>query len=117
MKLTSVTVDVINCTSAQKTLLLAADLGTRFTVSNLPSQAPASTMDFFIEGITYDIGPESFTVTFNTSAAAYANVWILDSASLSQLGTRPCSPTDGGLMAWTRPSLGSPVTTVTAALD
>ena len=86
VKLTSVTVDVINCTSAQKTLLLAADLGTRFTVSNLPSQAPAATMDFFIEGITYDIGPESFTVTFNTSAAAYANVWIWDSATQSQWG-------------------------------
>ena len=85
VKLTSVSVDLVASSLAQQALLLAADIGTRFTVTNLPAQAPASTMDFFVEGINDDIGPESFTVTFNTSAAAYADVWILDSSTQSQL--------------------------------
>jgi hypothetical protein len=85
VKLTSITVDLIDSSSSQITALLAADIGTRFTVSNLPSQAPAASMQFFIEGIDYQIGPEFFTVTFNTSAAAYADVWILDSSTQSQL--------------------------------
>lgn len=84
VKLTSISVDLINSSTAQQTLLLAADLGTRFTVSNLPSQAPATTMDFFVEGITLDIGPESMTVTFNTSAAAYADVALWDSGIWDQ---------------------------------
>jgi hypothetical protein len=66
---------------------LAAEIGTLFTVDNLPTQAPAATTDYFVEGITHDIGVNSFRISFNTSPAEYANVWTLDSASRSQLDT------------------------------
>jgi hypothetical protein len=72
-------------TSSVASALLAADIGTKFTLTNLPSQAPASTVDYFIEGGTEQIGVNSYTIEFNVSAAAYANVWQLDSATLSQL--------------------------------
>jgi len=85
VKLTSITVELTQASPAQQDLLLAADIGTRFTVSNLPSQAPASSMDFFVEGIGYEVGTDSFKISFNTSATDYANVWILDSSTQSQL--------------------------------
>lgn len=72
-------------TSSVATDLLAANIGTRFTLTSLPSQAPATTADYFIEGGTEQIGFNSYFIEFNVSAAAYANVWQLDSATLSQL--------------------------------
>jgi hypothetical protein len=81
----NVEVDVVSCAAALQADLLVAEIGTRLTLDNLPSQAPASTMDFFVEGIRYSITDSTFKVGFNTSAANYANVWILDSASFSQL--------------------------------
>lgn len=78
-------VDLVTCSSGLITSLIAADIGTKFTVTGLPSQAPSSTMTFFIEGITERIGAETYRIEFNVSPAAYANVWTLDSASLSQL--------------------------------
>lgn len=81
----NVAVDLTTCSSALKASLLAADIGIRFTLTNLPSQAPATTVSYFIEGITYNITDSTFRVSFNTSAADYANVWQLDSASYSQL--------------------------------
>lgn len=80
-----VVVDVINSSAAKAALLLAADISTRFTLANLPSQAPAATADLFVEGYTEDIGPERYGITFNTSPVAYSSVWVLDSATASQL--------------------------------
>jgi hypothetical protein len=65
--------------------ILAAEIGTRFTVDNLPTQAPASSADYFVEAISDDIGVNSWRRSFTTSPAEYANVWILDSATQSQL--------------------------------
>jgi hypothetical protein len=81
----NVTNDLTSSSSAKVTSLLAADIGTRLTVSNLPSQAPATTLDFFVEGVAETIGPETHRIEFNTSAAAYADVWILDSSTVSVL--------------------------------
>jgi hypothetical protein len=82
-----VAVELTGCSSALVASLLAAEIGTLFTVDNLPTQAPAATTDYFVEGITHDIGVNSFRISFNTSPAEYANVWTLDSASRSQLDT------------------------------
>jgi hypothetical protein len=82
-----VAVELTGCDSSLVASLLAAEIGTRFTVDNLPTQAPASSADYFVEGITYDIGVESFRMSFNTSPAEYADAWTLDSASRSQLDT------------------------------
>jgi hypothetical protein len=72
-------------TSSVATALLAADIGTKFRLTNLPSQAPATTMDVFIEGGTEQIGVNSYFIEFNVSPAAYANVWILDDPVYSVL--------------------------------
>lgn len=80
-----VKVHLNECSSSLITSLLAADIGTRFTTSGLPSQAPASSMDFFIEGITEDIGPEDYWISFNTSRPELSNVWRLDSSTYSVL--------------------------------
>lgn len=44
--------------SAQVTAVLAVELGSLVTISGLPTQAPASSMDFFVEGYTEVIGSE-----------------------------------------------------------
>jgi hypothetical protein len=72
-------------TSSVASALLAADIGTKFTLTNLPSQAPATTMDVFIEGGTEQIGANSYFIEFNVSPAAYANVWVLDDPVFSVL--------------------------------
>lgn len=81
-RLSSVPVDVLNGPTIK---LLAADISTRFTLANLPSQSPAADLDLFIEGISEEIGAEEWWMTFNTSAVAYSQVWVLESATASQL--------------------------------
>lgn len=87
VRIPSVSVDLLNCTSAQKTALLVREIGDRVTLSGLPSQAPSSSMDFFIEGYTETIGAESYRMTFNLSPASQSGVWQLDSSTYSVLGT------------------------------
>lgn len=87
VRVPSVSVDLLNCSSSQKTALLAREIGDRITLSGLPSQAPASSSDFFIEGYTEVIGAESYRMTFNLSPAELSGVWQLDSSVYSVLGT------------------------------
>lgn len=82
-----VQVDLLNTAAAKVPTLLTADLGTRFTITGLPATAPAPSVDLFIEGTTERIGATGYTIGFNTSPAALSNVWQLDSATYSQLGT------------------------------
>lgn len=79
----SVRVNLVN--SGLETLLLAADIGTRITLANLPPQAPASSMDFYIEGISEEIGVGVHWMDFNLSPAVLSTAWVLDSATSSQL--------------------------------
>lgn len=87
IRIAGISVDLLNCSSAQKTALLALEIGDRITLTGLPSQAPASSMDFFIEGYTETIGAESYRMTFNLSPASLSGVWQLDSSTYSVLGT------------------------------
>lgn len=76
--------------SADDTLrnqVLAADIGTRFTLSTLPSNAPASSMDMFIEGMTETITAVEHRVSFRTSPAEVFNVWLLGDATYGVLNT------------------------------
>lgn len=72
---------------AQTLIVLAREIGDRITLSGLPSQAPASSMDFFIEGWTETIADFSYRIVFNLSAATLSGVWQLDSSTYSVLGT------------------------------
>jgi hypothetical protein len=73
--------------TAQATAILALEIGDRITLANLPSQAPASSMDFFIEGWTETITADSYQFAFNLSPASLSGVWQLDSSVYSVLGT------------------------------
>jgi hypothetical protein len=79
--------DLGNASSSQKTALLAREIGDRITLANLPSQAPAASMDFFIEGYTETITAELYRISFNLSPASLSGVWQLDSSVYSLLGT------------------------------
>ncbi len=50
--------------------VLAATIGDKITVSNQPSQMDYAQADYVIEGWSFDIGPESFKVTWNVSPSA-----------------------------------------------
>jgi hypothetical protein len=79
--------DLTRASASQKTALLAREIGDRITLASLPSQAPAASMDFFIEGYTETITAEQYRISFNLSPAALSGVWQLDSSTYSLLGT------------------------------
>jgi hypothetical protein len=71
---------------SQVALLLAADISSMIRLTSLPAQAPASSIDLFVEG-----GTETFTgwlwrLQFNTSPAGFSSpVWQLDVTGFSEL--------------------------------
>jgi hypothetical protein len=68
--------------------VLAATIGDKVTVSNHPDQAQASTVDYFIEGGTYAIGPESFVVTWNVTPSSPDDLTLIVSdATRGVVGT------------------------------
>jgi hypothetical protein len=73
--------------TAQATAILSLEIGDRITLANLPSQAPAASMDFFIEGWTETITADDYRIAFNLSPASLSGVWQLDSSVYSVLGT------------------------------
>jgi len=87
VRVPNATVDLRRSTTAQATAILAREIGDRITLSSLPSQAPATSMDFFIEGYTEQITDTSYRLTFNLSPADPNTVWQLDSSTYSVLGT------------------------------
>lgn len=83
-RIPALSVDLLPCNSTLQGNLMAADIGTRLTVSSLPTQAPASSIDFFIEGYTESIGQESYRFTFNVfpvDATTDLPFWILNDAT------------------------------------
>ena len=73
----SLGVNLVRLPTALAQAVLAAGIGTRFTVINMPPQAEKSTQDYFIEGYTESIGPGRHEITFNVSQAEPFNVWIV----------------------------------------
>lgn len=68
--------------------VLATTVGDKITVSNRPSQASSSTVDYFIEGGTAVFGPESLKLTLNVSPSApYDEVLIIDDATRGVIDT------------------------------
>lgn len=58
--------------------LLAAEIGTKFTVTDLPVGAPAATADLFVEGVGEDINHETWKFTLDASPAGFDFGLILD---------------------------------------
>jgi hypothetical protein len=70
--------------------VLAATVGDKTTVSNRPSQAATSSVDYFIEGGTIQIGPELLRVTWNLSPSSpEADVLVIGDATRGVIGTNP----------------------------
>lgn len=69
--------------------LLSADFGTVVRATGLPSQAPASTLDQRVEGVTETIGVQDWTLSFFTSPVMPLenSVFVLDSGSRGILDT------------------------------
>ena len=83
-RLPNLTVDLLTSLGLYATVLLLG-IGSRITLSGLPAQAPASSVDLFIEGWTEIITSGGWVIAFNTSPTAGSAVWQLDSALYSQL--------------------------------
>lgn len=79
--------NIAQASIAQTATILAREIGDRITCANLPVQAPATSMDFFIEGYEETLTADSHTIKFNLSSAAQSGVWQLDSSVYSLLGT------------------------------
>jgi hypothetical protein len=65
--------------------ILDADISSYFTIFNLPSQAPASSLRVTVEGYTETIKEKSHVIQFHTSASVNDSVWVLDDTTYSVL--------------------------------
>lgn len=77
-RLSSVTIDLLTAPTALVELVLEADVGSRIQVSDLPSQAPAPTVDLIVEGWSESVTQESWSRTLNTSPAAFQQPFTLN---------------------------------------
>ena len=69
-------------------LILGLSVGSRITVTGLPSQAANTTEDYFIEGYAESIALDRYVLTFNVSPASPTlTTWLLEDATRGQLGT------------------------------
>ncbi|MEH0579000.1 LamG domain-containing protein [Streptomyces sp. B21-108] len=67
--------------------ILDADISSYFSVNNMPSQAPASSIRCTVEGYTETIKYHSHRIQFHTSASFTDSVWVLDDPTYSVLGS------------------------------
>jgi hypothetical protein len=80
----SLTVDVLAQVGGSPSAedILALTIGSRIRVTNQPAQADATTADYFVEGYSETIGPESYRITFNLSPAHPSlSTFVLDDAT------------------------------------
>ena len=84
-----VVVDVVTLDQQSPSLalaVLAADISTKLRLSNLPAQAPASTVDLFAEGYSESASLGHWLISFNCSPGDVYDVWQLGVAGRSELG-------------------------------
>lgn len=88
-RIPSLGIDLLPLTSARQDTVMTLDISSKITLSNLPAQAPATTLTFFIEGYTETIGPESYGFEFNVSPTTGYDVWVLEDATYGAYDTYP----------------------------
>lgn len=87
-RVSDLTFDLLTTTTAGlDALLLAAEIGDRCNVTGLPSTAPTTTLQLFIEGVSGSISDDEFRLTFTTSPADTTSVWILGDSTYGVLGS------------------------------
>ncbi|MFJ4712726.1 LamG-like jellyroll fold domain-containing protein [Streptomyces sp. NPDC088785] len=67
--------------------ILDAEIGSYFSVYNLPAQATAPSMRVTVEGYTETIRDRGHDITFTTSASFTDSVWVLDDPVYGVLGS------------------------------
>ena len=88
-RIPSLGVDFLPLSAGLQASLLSAGVGTRFTLAGLPAQAQSASVDFFIEGYTESIGPESYAFTFNLSPVTGFDVWTIEDPVFGQYDAYP----------------------------
>lgn len=66
-RINTLSVDVMDLSSVQQKLVLAADIGTLFNAASLPFQAPTDPMPLYIEGYAESISKDGHAMTLNTT--------------------------------------------------
>ena len=86
---TSVVVDAVayEASGGDVVELLQADMGTRMSITNLPSDTSATTsLDLFIEGVSVRLEKHGPVFTFTTSpVGASGSVWIIEDATYGDI--------------------------------
>lgn len=82
-RILALSVDLLPLSTVMQANILNAEVSTRITVAGLPTQAPATSIDFFIEGYAESIDPESYRFSFNISPTndTLRTFWILQDAT------------------------------------
>jgi len=88
-RMSSLTVDLLTVPDALADAVLGLEVGDRVTVTNLPPQAPSTSVDLFIEGMSETCSLAQWTVTFNTSPASQSDVLVLDDPVYGALDAFP----------------------------
>ncbi|MFJ6905613.1 LamG-like jellyroll fold domain-containing protein [Streptomyces griseoluteus] len=65
--------------------VLDADISSYFSVTGMPSQAPAPSVRVTVEGYTETIRERSHLISFHTSASITDSVWVMDDPAYSIL--------------------------------
>lgn len=87
VRYTSVSFDLATLDDATVTALLGLDVGDRIQVTDLPPQAPASTVTLFVEGYQEQTSHDSWSLVLDTSPGDQDTTWVLDSPTASVLDT------------------------------
>ena len=93
-RISSLGVDVLPLSQTRQDSLFTLDVSSRVALSNLPTQAPATSLDFFIEGYTESIGASGdgaqfYNLDFNVSPTTGYDVWTLEDAVYGQYDAYP----------------------------
>lgn len=88
VRASSLSVDLLNLDAVDQAAILGLDVSSLLAASGLPSQAPATTADYFVEGYTETISATDYALTLNvTEAAAWLETVILDDRAELDLNT------------------------------
>lgn len=93
-RISSLGVDVLPLSQVRQDSIFTLDVSSRIALSNLPTQAPATSLSFFIEGYTESIGASGdgaqfYNLDFNVSPTTGYDVWTIEDAVYGQYDAYP----------------------------
>lgn len=91
VRIPNLEIDLLALSAALQDAVLAAEIGTRFTVTGLPVEFPTGTLDFFVEGYSEAIALETYRITLNVSPydPAKFDVWTVEDAVYGAYDSNP----------------------------